>query len=334
MAMKRRVAVAGLGSIGRRHTRLLLERHDVSVELVETNAETLAAVQREFGPLISYTSFEAMIETRPDVVWIATPTPLHTGQAVRALEAGAHVFCEKPMSASFEDALRMKAAADGATTVLNIGFYLHFSSILTRLKALIEDGALGNVIHAHARVGSYATLGNSISRYQAEVPGSLFFDYSHQPDLFYWLLHATPASVWVVGFQGGELELTSAPNVVDIVCEYPCKLVTTIHLNYVQMPERHEYEVAGDQGWAVVDFLSGSLRTGSRADGKTTVEMFHQERDDIFRGEHRAFFEAVDGKCSPETSAAEGLVSTAICEAAIESWRSQQRVRVRINHES
>jgi predicted dehydrogenase len=330
MAMKRRVAVVGLGSIGRRHTRLLLEREDVTVELVEPRKEAVAAIQSEFGLMRSHPSFEAMLDTRPDVVWIATPTPLHADQTVAALDIGSHVFCEKPMSSTLADARRMKAAADRAPGILNIGFYLHFWHGAIRVKELIANGFLGNVMHAHARVGSYTTLVNSLSRYQAKYPGQLFLDYSHQPDLFYWLLDAIPVSVWVAGFQGGDFDLTAVPNVVDLVCEYDRTLLTTVHLNYMQLPERHEYEIVGDRGWVIVDVFTGCVRLGNRQDGKARVESFAQERDDIFRAEQRAFFETTDGKRQPETSGSDGLVSSAICEAALKSWQARERVPVEV----
>ncbi|MCL5742351.1 MAG: Gfo/Idh/MocA family oxidoreductase [Acidobacteria bacterium] len=326
--MKRnwRVAVVGLGSIGRRHVRLLCERDDCTVELVDTSPAAREAARGVFANLREHETFEAMIETRPHVVWIATPTPLHACQSIAALDAGCHVFCEKPMSDRLDTARLMKQAADRASTVLNIGFYLHFWHGMVRIRQLIQSGALGNVLHAHARVGSYTTLVNSASRYQATQRGSLFFDYSHQPDLFYWLLGKPPASVWVAGLQGGALELTSAPNVTDTICEYGGGLITSVHLNYVQLPERHIYEIVGDRGWTEADFFGSWIRIGSRPDGSVRTETFIQERDDIFRAEHAAFFEAIEGRRAPETSAADGLVSTAICEAAMQSWQTGRRV--------
>src|SRR5689334_23339296 len=123
---RRRVLVVGLGSIGRRHARLLMERADLEVALVETNPEVLKAARTTLGPLESYSSVSAALETAPDVVWLATPTSLHAGQVIAALDAGAHVFCEKPMSDRLESARRMKEAADHARGILAIGFYLHF----------------------------------------------------------------------------------------------------------------------------------------------------------------------------------------------------------------
>ena len=95
-------------------------------------------------------------------------------------------------------------------------------------------------------------------------PGSLFVDYAHQPDLLYWLTGRAPRAVTTFGFQGGNLDLSSSPNVADIVCEYDDALLTTIHLNYVQMPHRHLYELVGDEGWASIDFETKQMTLGRR----------------------------------------------------------------------
>lgn len=330
MAVKRRVVVVGVGSIGRRHTRLLLERDDVQVELVEPNAETLASARTEFGELAAHESFESMLATQPDIVWLASPTSLHAAQSIAALQAGAHVFCEKPMTYTLQEAEGVLAIAERSLKVFNVGFYLHFWTGMALLKGLIERGELGSVLYIHAHVGSYVTLVNSRSRYQAKLPGSLFFDYSHQPDLFYWLMRKIPVAVQVLAFRGGALEFTSDPNVADLISEYDSPLVTHIHLNYVQMPQRHTYEVTGDEGWAFLDFDKGLLLVGNRRQQRVNTKTFEQDRDDIVRAEHDAFFEAVDGKRSPESPASDGMISTAICVAAFQSYQSRQRVPVMI----
>jgi predicted dehydrogenase len=329
VALKRRVAVAGFGSIGKRHVRLLLERDDVAVEVYEPDASTRAAAEAMFGGLTTHDSFDDLLDSAPDVVWLASPTHLHASQSIDALAAGAHVFCEKPMTYSVEEAKSVVAASQATCKVFNVGFHLRFCDALVTLKNLIDSGRLGRVIHLRAHVGTYITLVNSISRYQTRLPGSLFFDYSHQPDLFYWMLGCVPSAVSVWGGQVGELEFTSNPNFADLLCEYREPLVTHIHLNYLQMPQRHEYEVAGDKGWAHLDFEKGSLTVGYRETGATSLTAYVQERDDIFRAEHRTFFDAIDGKCSPMTPAAEGLVSTAVCEAALQSYFEKGKTTVR-----
>ena len=100
-----------------------------------------------------FDSFEEMLAASPHIVWIATPTSFHATQAIAALDAGAHVFCEKPVSDSQEDALRVKHAAERSGRVFNVGYMLHFSPGLLALRKVIQQGELGRVLHAHVRMG-------------------------------------------------------------------------------------------------------------------------------------------------------------------------------------
>ncbi len=328
MAIKYRIVVVGLGSIGLRHARLLGERDEVQVEILEVNPAVAAAAKETLGDVTNHASFDDMLATRPDIVWLSTPTPLHAAQSIRALEAGIHVFCEKPMTATLEEARQVSSLVQKTGLTFGVGFFLHFGKGIQLLKELIDKGRLGNVLHLHAHVGTYITLVNSLSRYQASHPGSLFFDYAHQADLVYWLLNRRPESVYTPGFQGGNMEFSAAPNVADILLEYDAPLIAHIHLNYVQMPQRHCYEVTGDEGWAVLDYEQGTLRVGYKKSQSVDTICFRQDRDDIFRAEHTAFLDAVEGRRPPETSAADGLVSTAICEAILKSWQSGTKIRI------
>jgi myo-inositol 2-dehydrogenase/D-chiro-inositol 1-dehydrogenase len=273
-------------------------------------------------------SFSEMLTSKPDVVWLATPTPLHAAQSIQALECGVHVFCEKPMTSTLDEARRVASWVEKTGLVFGVGFYLHFWKGMKLLKALIDEGKLGNILHLHSRVGTYITLVNSLSRYQAENEGSLFFDYAHQLDLVYWLLNKRPAYAYAPGFQGGDMEFSAVPNVADILLEYDSPLLAHIHLNYVQMPQRHCYEVTGDEGWAVLDAEKGELQIGNRHNRNIETVSFQHDRDDIFREEHEAFIQAVNDMGTPETPAQDGLVSTALCEAILESWKRGEKVKV------
>ncbi len=94
------------------------------------------------------------------------------------------------------------------------------------------------------------------------------------------------------------------------------------------MPQRHEYEVVGDLGWAAVDLVSGELRIGRRRESSVAVEKYPGEPDDLYRAEIEAFFATVAGKRPPETSAADGIISTLVCEKSIEAWRTGERVEL------
>jgi UDP-N-acetylglucosamine 3-dehydrogenase len=230
------------------------------------------------------------------------------------------------MSDRLEDARRMLDAAEKSDAVLSVGFMLHFNPGLLRLKELIDDGVLGRVMAVQYKVGSYITLVNSQSRYQADMQGALLMDYAHQPDTIHWLLGSKPLGVYCTGATGGDMEFSSDPNVLTLVCDYEEPLVATIMLNYLQMPERQECEVVGDRGWALLDFKQGEIRIGNKQNDDIASESFSVVRDEMYRKEHQVFLDAMEGKGQPSSPAEEAIVSMEIIEAAMISRQIGQRV--------
>ncbi len=332
MALKRRIVVVGLGSIGRRHARLLAEREDTAVEWCESSKEARTGAQKDLpAPTVIHHSFEEMLATQPEMVVLATPHHCHAGQACAALGANIHVLCEKPLSDKLETARAIVGAAKKSRGVLAVGFQLHFHPALRRIYDAIRSGELGSIHHVHCRVGTYVTLVNSRTRYQRDMAGALFLDYAHQPDLLFWLLGKAPQGIYAAGGQGGSLPLQSNPNFASVTCDYDGPLISTIHLNYLQAPERHEYEIVGDRGWMVFDLNTGILRFGQE-DGKVPeVTIFPAERDSLYRLEHKAFFDAAAGLRSPESSSAEAIVSMAVIEAALQSLQLRERVAISLS---
>lgn len=326
MAVKKKIVVVGLGSIGKRHARLLKARADTEVMLCEPHAENLAQAQQELGPLPSMATFEAAVASHPDMLLIATPHSLHADQTIQALKLGIPVLCEKPMADSLAAARRMVEANERTGTLLSIAFMLHFHPGVRRLKQLIDSGELGAIISVRWSVGTYVTLVNSKSRYQRDLRGALLMDYAHQPDLIHYLLGKRPIGVYMSGVQGGDMELSSNPNTLTLLCDYAEPLTTAIHLNYIQVPDRHECELVGEAGWVVYDLKSGALRIGRRDKDCETVEQINVERDALYTEEHRVFFDAVAGKCPPSSPPAEAIVSMEIVEAGLRSWNEKRRV--------
>lgn len=135
------VGVAGAGFIGGIHAETLAAQPNVEVAAVfDSDAKRAQefAAKHECRPVETFDRLVATV----DAVYICTPNAMHADMAVAALEAGRHVFSEKPMATSPADALRVREAADGAKCVYQIGFNKRFAPVYRALKDRIESGTL------------------------------------------------------------------------------------------------------------------------------------------------------------------------------------------------
>lgn len=330
MANNQRLVIVGTGSIGRRHGRLLTGRKDLSVELCDIDTRALREAMDVTGALYGHHSFDRMLESKPDIVLVASPHEWHTEHTIRALEAGAHVLCEKPMADRIEKARMVPEKNIYTNQVLVYGFSNHFHPGIIKAREIINSGQLGEIIYAHFHVGTYGTLVNSRSRYQADLEAAILMDYVHQPDLLYWMLGKSPAGVYASGSLGGNLELRSNPNSITLLLDYRGPLRASIHLNYVQYPDRYHFEFLGDLGWVYLDLIANILYKGDRNKENVSKEKIKVDRDSMYEAEHQAFFDAIAGERSPESTAEDALQSMIVLEASIQSWKKKMRVETEI----
>ena len=90
---------------------------------------------------------ELVADPDVEVVSITTPNAFHAEMAIAALEAGKHVWCEKPMAVALGDAERMAAAAKASGKVAVLGYNYIQSPLMRQIEALLQEGAIGTVNH-------------------------------------------------------------------------------------------------------------------------------------------------------------------------------------------
>ena len=125
-----------------------------------------------------------------DVVSICTPNELHEEMAIAALEAGKHVYLDKPVAVTGESAMRIAAAAQRAQGFTRVAFNNRYMPAMLRAKQLIDDGRIGNVMHFAAR---YLHSGSIDPRkpigWKQQMQGGTLLDMgSHVLDLVTWLI--------------------------------------------------------------------------------------------------------------------------------------------------
>jgi predicted dehydrogenase len=121
-------------------------------------------------------SYDALIDDPEiDAVYNPLPNGLHCDWSIRALRAGKHVLCEKPIASNAEEAERMAKAAVEADRILVEAFHYRYHPLAARLKEIVDSGELGAIEHIEAHLCVPLPLPGDI-RYRLELAGGATMD--------------------------------------------------------------------------------------------------------------------------------------------------------------
>jgi predicted dehydrogenase len=121
-------------------------------------------------------SYDALVtDPEIDAVYNPLPNSLHCEWTIRALEAGKHVLCEKPLASNTEEAERMAAAARRTGRVLMEAFHYRYHPLAARVRAILDSGELGNIRHIEAHMCIPLPLPGDI-RYRYDLAGGATMD--------------------------------------------------------------------------------------------------------------------------------------------------------------
>src|SRR5690606_16561841 len=152
MADKVRIGVIGVGQIGKHHldNYRKLDQAEV-VAITDVNEAEGQQVAQRYGIPHAYTRFTDLLQRDDiDAVDVALHNNLHMPVTVAALQAGKHVYCEKPMAGSYRDAETMFNRAQETGRMLSIQLSSLFTNETRAARALIDAGKLGRVYLARS----------------------------------------------------------------------------------------------------------------------------------------------------------------------------------------
>jgi len=187
-----RVGIAGLGRLGRRHAENVARRirRATLVAACSPVADERAMATSVLGVEAAYVELtELLRHPGLDAVILATPTALHARQVVEVLEAGKHVFCEKPLALNVKDCLWVEEqAARHPELVVMIGFVRRFDPSYRDAYRQIKEGRIGRPFLVRSQTCDQNDPSGFFVRF-APTSGGIFLDMSiHDVDLARWML--------------------------------------------------------------------------------------------------------------------------------------------------
>jgi predicted dehydrogenase len=255
-ARELRLGLAGLGSMGRNHLRILSDRPGTRLTAVaDPVAEVLAAAIDGSGARGFADPLAMITQAELDGVVIAAPTNAHLPLALAAIECGIPVLVEKPLAGTVDDALRIVHAAADRGVPVQVGHVERFNPAVLELGRLLGAGWLSTV---------YAIVSRRAGPFPARIRdvGVTIDLATHDVDILSWIAGERPTRVFA------ELAQRKHADHEDLLfglLHFPSGATGMLDVNWLTPAKRRQLVVVGEEGMFELDYLTQRL-TFTRSD--------------------------------------------------------------------
>ena len=316
-----RVGLAGLGSMGRNHLRILSSRPDLVLAAVaDPVMAALAGATSQTGAQGFDEPLAMIAEADLDALVIAAPTTAHVPLALAAIERGIAILVEKPLAATTDEAMRIVAAARAAGVPVQVGHVERFNPAVLELGRLIDDGWLSSVYSiASRRAGPFPARIRDVG-----VTVDLA---THDADILSWIAGERPSRVYAETAQ--RIHATNEDLLFGLL-HFPSGATGMLDVNWLTPAKRRQLIVVGEEGMFELDYLTQRL-TFTRATDTTNPRLiggyaptFEGEVVELpvtstepLAGELEAFVSVVRNGVRPVVDAEDGLWAVAIATSLL-----------------
>lgn len=297
------------------------------VAVCDQNPDRLATVNKLYPAIRTYTDVTEMLQdAEVDAVAVATPVTSHFPLAKQALEAGKHVFVEKPFTATSAEGEQLIAIADERKLTLMVDHTFIYTSSVRKIHELVSTGELGDLYY-------FDSVRVNLGLFQSDV--SVMWDLAvHDLSIMDYLLGQDPVSVAATGVA----HVAGQPvNMAYLTCMFPDNLIAHFHVNWLAPVKVRQTLVCGSEKMVVFDDVETSEKIKVYDKGVTLdggVEETYERRIGYRSGDMWAprletvealaveaehFIECINTGATPLSDGRAGLRIVRILEAAHES---------------
>jgi predicted dehydrogenase len=256
---------------------------------------------------------ELLADDGIEAVYIPLPNALHVDWSVRALEAGKHVLCEKPLARSEAQARRAFAAARAADRLLMEAFMWRHTAQTKRLRELLDQGVVGRVRMIHATFGFLLDREGDV-RLSAELEGGALMDVGCYCVSAARLVAGEPVHVraeQVTGGDGVDVRLAATMRFPDdVLAVIDCAL---------DAPLGHRLSIVGEEGELVLDDPFHARTPGILSQKGQSPERHEGPYVNPYAAQFENFSAAVRGEAEPLLGARDAVAQAAAIEALYRS---------------
>ena len=328
MTTSLRWGILGTAQINRRLIPAMrTARRSELLAVASRNPERASAYAREWDIATAHGSYEALLRDHTvDAIYIPLPNSLHVEWTLRAIDAGKHVLCEKPLALTADDVDRVAAVAGARTRVVSEAFMYRHEPLTAAVMELLHDDAIGDVSTINAGFTFLQSRSADVRLDPALGGGSLWDIGCYAVNVSRLVANAEPLRVFGIASStdGRPFERTEGVDEAFTgLLQFPGDIVATVHCSF-RAAYRTWLEVTGADGvlrvenpfrpaaTAEIELRRGEDVRRVRVDG--SAALFVRQIDDFVAA-------ALDGK-TPALSLVESRGNAATLAALYASARS------------
>lgn len=251
-----KLAVIGCGSIGQRHIRNLFSLGCNDIVGYDSSASRREYVLQNHG-IKAASNLQQALDFEPQAALICTPPVSHGKLAFEFAKKGCHLFIEKPLSHNLDYLDLLEKEVDDRQLVTLIGCNFKFHPSFVRMKQILSERQIGNILSARCQFGQYLPDWHPWEDYRlgysarSDLGGGILLD-SHEFDYLSWFLGDIKK---VVCFAGKKSSLDiDTEDTAAVLLEFACGTIGEMHLDYTQRTYQRNYELMGEEGTLKWDF--------------------------------------------------------------------------------
>jgi len=321
--------IVGLGSIGCRHLNNLyqLGLRDLSAFRFRNLTPPIMIPEK----VTIYNDYERALTNHPDIVVIANPSSMHIPYSQQALEAGCHIYLEKPISHNLNDTQELTDLARKKRKVILVGCQLRFHHNLVAIKEWLTQNLIGNIHSVFCDVGEHLPDWHPWEDYRQSyaanenLGGGVILTLIHELDYLYWFFGKI-TQIYAIGGHKTPLKITAEDTALLSMLTKD-KIPIQLRMDYWRQPSVRKLHIVGDRGEISWNYYSGQaiLQNENKIIKKSSLPDTW-ERNDLFLSIIKHFLDCIENRSKPLIPLTEGIEVLKIALAAKESLKKRRVV--------
>ncbi|MBR3604565.1 MAG: Gfo/Idh/MocA family oxidoreductase [Candidatus Gastranaerophilales bacterium] len=307
--MKKCTAVVGCGLWGRNIVRNFYNLGALH-SVCDLDKENLKMIQELYPDVQTTSDFDGIL-ANPEIIALCIVTPSHThfNLVKKAILAGKHVYVEKPISTSSDEARELKELAQQVGVKLLVGHLLLYHPAVNRLKMLIAEGVLGEIKYAQS---------DRLNINYFKNDRSVMWDLA--PHDVSMIAHVTgKAPLRVISATGCDSEFENICDITHLTIEFEDGVIGQVSDSWIHPQKRVSLLVRGTKATAILDdtIQEGKLKVYDNKKGsQNEIEVFDYLEIEPLKLECQHFLNCIQNDKTPRSDGENGYMIVKILESA------------------